>query len=325
MGAPCPVSAVGGDDDSCCCFNMNANPREFECERADGSRIAVECRTTELTGVAGSPCRNIAILSDVSKRNRRRQRLAVLHRVLRHNLRTNVNVILGHAQLLADTAADESAAHSAETILEGAANLYTLSEKAGQVDRTLRRSTNAATNLDVADLTRRRVDKVRANHPDVDFVLDLPDTAWVQADPGLGTAIREALENAVEHNDAAVPRVEVGIDAGDEGELLELTVTDNGPGIPRSQRHPVEAGHETQTDHVTGLGLWLLSWTVNSNGGTLEFDSNEPRGTIVSMSLPTGEPPETWDPSVTDATVSRACDQDRAGTVMPPSRETQSS
>jgi signal transduction histidine kinase len=46
------------------------------------------------------------------------------------------------------------------------------------------------------------------------------------------------------------------------------------------------------TFHSTGLGLWLVHWTVKRSGGSLRFDPNRPRGNDVRIELPT--PNEQW-------------------------------
>lgn len=44
----------------------------------------------------------VFVISDITERKQREQRLAVLNRVLRHNIRNDVNVLRGHLELLAE-------------------------------------------------------------------------------------------------------------------------------------------------------------------------------------------------------------------------------
>jgi signal transduction histidine kinase len=69
-------------------------------------------------------------------------------------------------------------------------------------------------------------------------------------------------------------------------------VRDNGPGIPEDELVPLQEGTETPLKHGSGLGLWLVEWGISRLGGTIQFDANEPRGTVVWLRLPTVLTPE---------------------------------
>ncbi|MFB6132899.1 MAG: sensor histidine kinase [Halanaeroarchaeum sp.] len=98
------------------------------------------------------------------------------------------------------------------------------------------------------------------------------------------TAIAELLDNAVEHNDRPHPSVDVGMDVTDDS--VAVMVADDGPGIPEHERAVLREGEETPLVHGSGLGLWLVYWIVTMNGGRLEIEDNEPRGTVVRLVLP---------------------------------------
>jgi len=59
----------------------------------------------------------------------------------------------------------------------------------------------------------------------------IPDHVYVRADDDLLARIfANLLSNAIEHNDAATPRVEVTVEPGPE--TVRFEIADNGPGIP---------------------------------------------------------------------------------------------
>lgn len=64
-----------------------------------------------------------------------------------------------------------------------------------------------------------------------------------------------------------------------------MTVSDNGPGIPPHELETLRRGHETKLDHGSSLGLWLIQWAVDGSDGELAFESNDPRGTRVTLTL----------------------------------------
>ena len=74
-------------------------------------------------------------------------------------------------------------------------------------------------------------------------------------------------------------------DRPDEG-VVEIRVADEGPGIPEMERAVLLRGAETPLEHMEGLGLWFVNWTVSASGGTVEVVGNDPQGTVVVVSLP---------------------------------------
>lgn len=46
---------------------------------------------------------------------------------------------------------------------------------------------------------------------------------------------------------------------------------------------------ETRLRHGNGLGLWLVKWTASLSAGDLSFAENDPRGSVVTPSVPVAE------------------------------------
>jgi sensor histidine kinase regulating citrate/malate metabolism len=47
----------------------------------------------------------------------------------------------------------------------------------------------------------------------------------------------------------------------------------------------IDAGTETQLEHGQGIGLWFVSWTVTQLGGEIQFQENDPEGSLVTVRL----------------------------------------
>jgi signal transduction histidine kinase len=258
----------------------------------------------------------------------RTQRLEVMYRVLRHNLRNQLSVVLTYADVVADVADDGQVTGAARSILEAARRLEALSDRARQIETALG-GDQEPTRLDVSALVSGVATDVSEAYPDVEFDTTVPDEAWAVALPSVRLAIENVCENACEHNDADEPRVEVsvgtvaatgneartddvanhgGSDVGsdegaanfgggdvrtDDGESaskrrVRIAVADNGPGLPEQERAAIREGRETDLEHASGLGLWLTYWIVDGSGGDLRFADREPRGTVVEIDLPSG-------------------------------------
>jgi signal transduction histidine kinase len=103
--------------------------------------------------------------------------------------------------------------------------------------------------------------------------------------PAIG--IENLIENGIVHNDStATARVTVGAIAEDD--RVRLRVADNGSGIPLSELQVLRRREETQLEHGSGIGLWVVSWIVELCHGELEFE-NTGRGCTVTIELPPAE------------------------------------
>jgi PAS domain S-box-containing protein len=251
--------------------------REF-----DVTRSTITDRTGDERGVA-------LVLRDVTRSRTREQRLAVLNRVLRHNLRNDATSIIGRAQLIGE-GADPA---MSERIVETTNGLVSTAERAREIQAMMTASSENET-TSVAAVIDRVVSDVEADHPNVEITTALPSRATAAVAPTVfETTVRNVVENAAQHNDADEPIVVVSGDY-DDGQF-SLAVSDNGPGIPDHERAVLERGEESDLEHGSGLGLWAVYWGVTRMGGDLSFAENDPRGSIVTMTVPGESPPATVD------------------------------
>lgn len=227
------------------------------------------------------------LYTDITEQKQRQKRVEVLNRVLRHDLRNGMNIIEGSAERLAALADDREAESYARAIRDRTDELIELAAKTRVVERTLDR-TGISGPVDAIEAVETVIDRVRTTHGDPVIERSLPPRAEVQSDDLLTEAIYNVVENAIEHTDRADPTVEISVSPSDpDAETVTITVADDGPGIPEEERKLLEEEREiTQLRHASGLGLWLVDWVVTQAGGELQFEENEPRGTIVHLQLP---------------------------------------
>jgi signal transduction histidine kinase len=126
----------------------------------------------------------------------------------------------------------------------------------------------------------------------IDVQLDLPSTLpQVRVDPmQLEQALVELVSNALD----AMPnggRLQIGAHAANGGpsELeVAIEVSDTGGGIPAAALPSVCEPFFTTRQDGTGLGLAIAKRYVEQNGGRLEIESQEGKGTTVRVRLPAG-------------------------------------
>jgi len=220
---------------------------------------------------------------DVTAARTQQNELAVLDRVLRHNLRNRLNVILGHAELLAEGAATEAVPLHASTIRQTTEDLLSVSDKTRRFRAALDADAGTTARTDLVGIIDDCVDEITADSPAV-FDCQLPDRVDVQSGNSVRFALIELLENAVDHSEQSEPEVDVTVERTDEEVIVEIV--DDGPGIPVSEQQAFERSTETATDHAIGIGLWLVRWAVDTAGGTIDYAEADPHGSIVTLRLP---------------------------------------
>ena len=257
--------------------------------RKNGELYHVDQTISPIKNDAGKITHLVTIESDVTTRRLRQQQLEVLNRVLRHNLRNGTNVIEGNATILRDAIDDEELKTQAKAIGERAATLSNLSDQAGTVSSLFDNEVPAMDVRDITQLVTEVVDEFSDAHPDATLTTHEHGSVRARADSRLKTALSELVENAILHNDQPNPEVTVTTSpsSGERtGDWIEIVIADNGRGIPDHERKTIESGEETPLQHGTGLGLWIVYWTVSLYGGEVSLEDNSPRGTRVVLSLP---------------------------------------
>ncbi|MDY6775021.1 MAG: HAMP domain-containing sensor histidine kinase [Halobacteria archaeon] len=224
----------------------------------------------------------MGILRDISHEKEQEQQIKVLDRVLRHNLRNKMNIVMGYAQDLQASLADDEK-EKAGRIVETVKTLLGHAEKARKIDEVLVEKETSLRRTDIAEVLESEVSSLRDDSQGVEVLSEIPDSVTVYAIESVDAAFREILENAVEHNDSSEPRVEVGVEKHDNRAVV--TVSDNGSGIPQDEIDVVTGEKEIDpVSHASGLGLWIANWVVERSDGSIEFDVTD-EGTTVEVWL----------------------------------------
>ncbi|ARS91283.1 PAS domain S-box protein [Natrarchaeobaculum aegyptiacum] len=223
----------------------------------------------------------VAIQTDITDRIEQEQQLNTLDRVLRHNLRNELNVVNGHAEVIRASGSDVVRSH-AGAILESTTELLETATKGRKVTSVLL-DPDRKKPVDVASAVERAAAAVDEAEPDATVVVDAPDRADATTTERIGDAVTELVENAIRHTDRARPTVRISIEVD---ETVRIRVADDGPGIPEMERDILDdIRSEDDLYHGSGLGLWFVYWVVRKSGGRLAFEENDPRGSVVTIEL----------------------------------------
>ncbi|ATW88337.1 PAS domain-containing protein [Halohasta litchfieldiae] len=266
--------------------------KTFDQRTADGkpNRAVIERMTSNgprkflYRGVPTGEEHGFAIYSDITDKLRRERYLDVLQRVLRHNLRNDVNIITAYSKHAVESAENEQTREALESVIETADSLTQLCSEAN----TIRKVLDEPTSVEPIDLHAviETVEKdCRERFSEADITVDCPRGLTVAADKRLQIVVDSLLDNAIRHNTSAIPKAIISANV-DDG-MIELIVADNGPGIPQTERQIVtESMDVSPLKHGSGLGLWLVKWLTERYGGSLEIEIPEDFGTAVRLRLP---------------------------------------
>ncbi|EJN57325.1 hypothetical protein HSB1_42880 [Halogranum salarium B-1] len=210
------------------------------------------------------------------------KRLSVASRVLRHNLRNELTIILGTTEILREDPTASNADELFDRLEKHHRKLRSISEKSGHIRKVW--ETELLVDQPIDGVVSDSVNHIRAVEPAVSIQTDIRTEAMVDAHPHLELAIKEALTNAITHNSLNSLVIEICVFERDGHVRIEIA--DTGSGISEDELAFLDSPSETALTHGTGLGLWLMDAIMLRSGGELSFQENDPSGTIVIMDLP---------------------------------------
>ncbi|MCM3716340.1 sensor histidine kinase [Halalkalibacter oceani] len=248
-------------------------------------RIAIEARKDELGQLAQSFNTLSTSLEEVEMK--RREFLANVS----HELRTPLSYMKGYAEAVE------------ESVIEPKKGLTIIQNEANRLERLVNDLLDLAQlegesypmklePIAFAQLINDVVEafEVISEQRSVTIKRQLDEDCIISGDSDrLEQVVRNLLDNALRYSP---PHETIDVTLAVRGASAELTISDNGPGIPKQDvPHVTERFYRvnkarTRKDGGTGLGLAIVAQIVKKHRGELEFVSGEGAGTIVRLVLP---------------------------------------
>jgi PAS domain S-box-containing protein len=287
---------------------------EISLQRPDGGERRIEFVATADV----RPGRHIAVVRDLTHTKeletqlRQAQKMEAVGRLaggIAHDFNNLLTAISGYSEFLIEGLEDERMRRHADEIRKAAARAASLT---GQLLAFSRRQVLQPRALDLnavvsdMDMMLRRL-----IGEDVELLTLLdPHVSHVQADP---TQIEQVIVNlAVNARDAMPGGGSVTIEtcdaSTDEGDFVELRMTDTGIGMTDLERQQLFDPFYTTKEGGTGLGLATVYGIVEQSGGTIEVDSAPGMGTSFRICLPRADAPAE-PPSAVPAPAARRGDE----------------
>jgi len=255
---------------------------EYRARHADGSWRWMEASGrahTETPGVSGYLINS----REITARKERQQQLALFDRVLRHNLRNDMNVIRGSADTIQETGSGD-VAWLAGKIQKMCNKLLATTEKQREITQLLREPPTQS-EIDLQTILHEVQSRLQSTHPEATIRVDCEIPVRLQVGDKFVYALEELITNAIIHNDGDDPSVTVTVEQ--TAEQVQITVADNGPRISEMERDVIQhPENRSPLYHGSGLGLWLVKLIVSRSGGTVQFVETDEDGNTIAVSLP---------------------------------------
>ena len=250
----------------------------------------------------------LGLQEDVTERRTQQERLSVLDRVLRHNIRNRMNVVSGTADLLLERLPDTSDDETADTreadrvtveasaiedglerIIDATEELTRISDQVREFQTVVGDPGETVERQDLTTILHSLAETALEIDKDAMFELSVEEDLVVEAHPKLGAALSVGLELV---NGEPGTSMDIHVEATSDDSVVHLDVTDRAGTIPQVDLEAVAAEEETAIEHSRGLELWIVRWTVLSSGGEIDVMFGEHPTLRITLQRATPEAEE---------------------------------
>ncbi|QCC47541.1 two-component system sensor histidine kinase NtrB [Halobellus limi] len=274
--------------------SQSTKKQEHRLRHADGSWVWAESVTTNRTesDIEGFVINTREITE--RKRNekqleKRTEQLEALNRVVRHDIRNDMSVILGWGEQLQKHVTDEGQ-DALDRVLRKSRHVIELTEISRDfVESLVSDDTTEVKPVDLQQYIKTELAAVRESYPNAQFDVsgDISDVS-VRANEMLSSVFRNLFENAVQHNNEETPVITVTY--VDRDETVRVRIADNGPGIPDEQKEQIFGKGKRGLDSSgSGIGLYLVHTLTDQFGGDVWVEDNDPKGAVFIVELQKAE------------------------------------
>ncbi len=227
-----------------------------------------------IEGIVGS-------VEDVTEQRRQKQKLEtqtenleILNSVTRHDIRNDLQVVLGMAEVLRDHV-DEQGLEYLDTMVTKGHHAVDITRQARDLTETMLESEFGTERIPLKSTLETQLDEIRSTYSRAIVTVEgeIPSVS-VLADGMLASVFRNILANGIQHNDSSVPRLRVWVQTTEE--RVTVHIADNGPGIPDERKDEIFGrGEKGLESSGTGLGLYLVDTLLDRYDGDVYVTDGE--------------------------------------------------
>ena len=241
----------------------------------------------------------IIVIMDITEKEERENLRREFTANMSHELKTPLTSISGIAEILKNgIVKEEDIQHFAETIYNESKRLITLVEdilKISQLDENA--IPHQKENVDLLSLTESVIETLTqsAKEKNITFNIEGKNTEVFGVKLILEEMIYNLCDNAIKYN---IKDGKVTVKIEKENDIVKLTVSDTGLGIPFDEQNRVfERFYRVDKSHSkeiggTGLGLSIVKHGAMYHNATIDLLSKEEKGTSITINFHNKKPQE---------------------------------
>ncbi len=244
-----------------------------------GERYNAKQTITPILNSMGEVVKYVIIQEDITEKMINKQILNVLNRVLRHNLRTSLNVIEGYADIIKDDSDYSQNRMAAGAISDRAKKIKKISNKITHI-RNLITEKDKPKKFEFCDIR-----KIIQSYDNYTINLEMDDNYCdnkVKYGDLFVMVFRETINNLTTSNNG-----EINIYVSKfQNNIIKIELMNENSKYNKESWDIVKEGEETQLNHTDGLGLWILYWSITAMGGFVEYKQIKSGGAKFILYVP---------------------------------------
>lgn len=224
---------------------------------------------------------NITVIQeDITNKQINEQILNVLNRVLRHNLRSSLNVIEGYAKNLEEDAGYNNQRMAVRAICNRTEQMTDICKKMAHV-RNLVNGRDEPNNiklrevLDIVHSYNEQDIELNMNEKYYDYKIKYGDLFIM--------AFKESLSRSLNKESS---KITINVEESKEDkDIINFYIVNSEDDYNKEKWDIIKSGKETPLKHTDGLDLWILYWSITAIGGTVEYEKVD-KGTKFILCIP---------------------------------------
>jgi len=229
------------------------------------------------------------------------EKTELFNELLVHDLMNYITALLGGLDFIGSNQEDPSSREALDRVKELTERMARLVSQVGALSKT--RIPDPLRALNLSDIINRTLKDIRSIHNDRPLevvVTGLDDGIVIAADDLVHELFMNILDNAIKYNHREVPYIGIDIEKhrGPEGNHIQVSVSDNGPGILDEEKATVIYRYfrRFENSEGKGLGLYLVKALASRYHGKVWIEDRVPGrpydGAKVSVTIPDAREPE---------------------------------
>ena len=226
----------------------------------------------------------------ITTERRQQQHAAMMQRVMRHNMRNDLNKVRGWAQVLAT----EENAETKTTHLNRIETIVDEWETMVEQVKQLRQLTDSAMGDQSVVATQSVVDNLKAWSHETELDVTIESTVAEPADVRVSETVEDAITRLVSiaagRSAAEDSTTEVTMTKTTD-DWVEITVFVTESALTAAETAVLATGEETELLHAQGVAVWLIRTMIGESGGGITAKTADGT-TNVQFKIPIRQPPE---------------------------------